>query len=109
MELKRLELETDEIAAWTSIMQSFSYAHPQGVVHQAIKPHNCLINRSGQLVLADFGLSRQNPVMRGETIISYTRTKATLAFSAPEQFTGEAPVPAHDIYALGAPLYSLAS
>lgn len=101
-------LDPGTVAAWAGeLCAALDYAHRQGVVHQDVKPHNCLIDRSGKLVLADFGLSRPSTYRIGQTEVFHTRGKGTLGFSAPEQFTGSAPCPAHDVYAFGATLFYL--
>jgi serine/threonine protein kinase len=101
-------LEPAMVAGWAGeLCAALDHAHRQGVVHQDVKPHNCLIDRSGKLVLADFGLSRPSTYQIGQTEVFHTRGQGTPGFSAPEQFTGSAPCPAHDVYAFGATLFYL--
>lgn len=36
-----------------------SYIHNKGIIHRDIKPENLLVNKSGKLVLADFGFATE--------------------------------------------------
>ncbi len=85
------------------VAAALNYAHRQGVVHRAVSPHTILITRSGQALLADFGLpllycqggSQRAPFGRAE-------------YTAPELLADAGTAsPASDIYSLGVVLYEL--
>jgi cyclin-dependent kinase len=74
------------------ILQSFlyqlltgvAYCHHHRVLHRDLKPPNLLINREGQLKLADFGLARAF----GIPVRSYTHEVVTLWYRAPDVLLG---------------------
>ena len=111
------------VGVMAQICQALTAAHQQGVIHRDLKPSNLLVNlrsperemfqQSGQmpktlsnatLKIADFGIAKA---------IAESKSTLTNAFSgtpgymAPEQFRGEAPSPATDVYALGVMSYEL--
>ena len=47
--------EFNEIFVLT-LAEALQHAHESGIVHRDLKPGNILLNRSGKLYLADFGL-----------------------------------------------------
>ncbi|MFI4876189.1 MAG: serine/threonine protein kinase [Blastopirellula sp. JB062] len=83
-------------------------AAEQGIVHRDIKPENVLINASGEVKVADFGLSRvmsQNG--EGLNLTEIGVTLGTPLYMSPEQVEGK-PVDARsDIYSLGVTIYHL--
>ncbi len=90
------------------VCEGLSYAHGKGVVHRDIKPENLLIDRSGNVKIADFGLAR---IVRGDSRESLRLTMSNMAlgtpfYMAPEQMEGAAAVDGRaDLYALGVVLY----
>ena len=58
--------------------------HDTGYLHRDLKPPNLLINREGQLKLADFGLARAF----GIPVRSYTHEVVTLWYRAPDVLMG---------------------
>ncbi len=88
--------------------EALEHAHACGVIHRDIKPSNLLVDSSGKLWLADFGLARIESeidlTMSGDML-------GTLRYMSPEQTRGVRAVLDHrtDIYSLGVTLYELLS
>ena len=60
------------------------YCHGRRVIHRDLKPQNLLIDRDGNLKIADFGLARAFGVPLG----TYTHEVVTLWYRAPEILLG---------------------
>ena len=48
----------EALAIVPQICDALQYAHDQGIVHRDIKPENILLNKAGQVKIADFGLAK---------------------------------------------------
>jgi hypothetical protein len=97
------------------IAQGLRYLHerkPQPVVHRDLKPQNLLIDGSGHVKIADFGLAKvidqvklksmdENYVMTGET--------GSYRYMAPEVFRHEKYSEKVDVYAFGILLFQFTS
>eukprot|EP00986_Skeletonema_menzelii_P006223 scaffold2344_cov149-Skeletonema_menzelii.AAC.8 len=68
----------------TLLLMGVAYCHHHRVLHRDLKPPNLLINREGQLKLADFGLARAF----GIPVRSYTHEVVTLWYRAPDVLMG---------------------
>ncbi|MEV6562039.1 protein kinase [Nocardia sp. NPDC051756] len=76
-------------------------AHRAGLVHRDVKPSNIVVHSSGFAYLIDFGIAHGI----GQTAVTTTGLAiGTLAYMAPERFTGKADARA-DVYSLGCVLY----
>ncbi|MEY4669646.1 MAG: hypothetical protein RL518_2345 [Pseudomonadota bacterium] len=86
------------------IMRGLSAIHSVGVIHRDLKPANIIMDDSGKLKIADFGIARGGASMitadSGEII-------GTITYLAPETLLGEEATAAVDYYALGAIVYQL--
>ena len=52
-------LPEEKVREWSlQILEAMVYAHGQGVMHRDIKPANILIDKDGNVKLADFGLAK---------------------------------------------------
>ena len=95
------------IATWIAqAAEAMSYAHDSGILHRDIKPGNLLLDSSGRIWIADFGLARI------EADVTMTMTGdllGTLRYMSPEQALGRRVLidQRTDIYALGMTLYEL--
>lgn len=84
-------------SALRGIVEGLAGLHAQGLVHRDVKPSNIKIDKSGRLVLLDFGVT----VARSDTD---SELAGTYAYMAPEQAMGEV-TPASDWYAVGVMLF----
>lgn len=66
------------------IVQGMKFCHERRVLHRDLKPQNLLIDRTGIIKLADFGLARAFSVPNRV----YTHEVVTLWYRAPEVLLG---------------------
>jgi serine/threonine protein kinase len=92
------------LAVVPPLCDALQYAHERGIVHRDIKPENLLMDRAGNLKVADFGLAK----MLGTAAAGDERPVGTPHYMAPEQSADPANVDSRaDIYALGVVIYEL--
>ncbi|MEZ4454887.1 MAG: serine/threonine-protein kinase, partial [Nannocystaceae bacterium] len=89
--------------AWM-VCEGLAAAHAAGVVHRDLKPANILVERSGRVILTDFGIAR---AFAGDNAARTQGSVGTLVYMAPEQVTGESSDPRTDLYAVGLLLYEM--
>ncbi len=109
------------------VCEALQYAHDHGIVHRDIKPENLLLDKSGRIKIADFGIAKlvarhsdvesdapepTDTAGRSQppdsTLESRATTAGTPGYMAPEQKTSPQRADSRaDIYSLGVVLYEL--
>ncbi len=94
-------------AALAQLVRGVRALHAAGLLHLDLKPSNVLVDRSGRVVVLDFGLVRPMADPAANTLDTDvdTSVSGTPASMAPEQFTGEGIRAPADWYAVGLMLY----
>jgi eukaryotic-like serine/threonine-protein kinase len=94
------------------ITMAVEHAHNQLVLHRDLKPSNVLVTNDGQVKLLDFGIAGVLDDASAEPMTKLTQLTGrgmTLEYASPEQVTGDATMPASDVYSLGVLLFHLAT
>jgi serine/threonine-protein kinase len=87
------------------VAEALHLAHSHRIIHRDVKPSNLLVDRKGNLALADFGIAKALEV-DGQTLTGTGMGVGTPEYMAPEQWKGEA-TPQTDVYSLGVVLYEM--
>ncbi|MQM15577.1 hypothetical protein Taro_048523 [Colocasia esculenta] len=64
------------------VLKGLAYLHAQKIVHRDIKPSNLLVNRSGEIKISDFGVSK----VMTRTLTPCDSYVGTCAYMSPERF-----------------------
>jgi hypothetical protein len=104
--IKRGRLMPSESArVLKDVADALDYAHRQGVIHRDVKPQNVLLDDSGRVYLADFGIAK---IVESSAHMTQTgMITGTPQYMAPEQALGKSIDKTIDIYALGIVAYEL--
>ncbi len=108
----------EALAIVPQICEALQFAHDSGIVHRDIKPENILLDKKGQVKIADFGVAKliaESLTEAAEEIAAVpgelTEAGSTLGtpqYMAPEQIKNSAEVDHRaDIYSLGVVFYQM--
>ncbi|MGO8836376.1 MAG: protein kinase domain-containing protein [Limisphaerales bacterium] len=105
----------EALAIVPPLCDALQFAHERGIVHRDIKPENILLDKTGRVKVADFGIARMlgNGLGEngGETASPQNVTQSVLGtpgYIAPEQQSDPKRVDSRaDIYSLGVVFYEM--
>jgi len=80
-------------------------AHAEGVVHRDLKPQNIMIDKTGRIIVMDFGIART--MEHGAGMTNTGALIGTPDYMSPEQVMGEHVDSRSDLFALGIIFYQL--
>ena len=94
-------------AALLQLIEGVDALHSAGVLHRDIKPSNVLVDRSGRVVLLDFGLAM--PILSADAGTLSVQPAGTVAYMSPEQcrIGSSKLTAASDWYSVGVLAYQL--
>lgn len=87
-----------------SVCDALHVAHSKGLVHRDVKPENILLNRNGEVKVADFGIAI---VADADRTSPGGMIPGTLRYLSPEQARGSEATAVSDLWAAGAVLSEL--
>ncbi len=97
-----------EIAEAVGIMEQaacgLAAAHREGIIHRDLKPGNIMCEKSGRVVVMDFGLAR---TFEGDGMTRAGAMMGTIEYMSPEQAQGLEVTASSDIFTFGLILYEL--
>ncbi|PYO94044.1 MAG: hypothetical protein DMD62_07230 [Gemmatimonadetes bacterium] len=96
------------------VADALAYAHSHDIVHRDIKPDNILLDKSGHVLVTDFGIAKAAQAAKekksgGSTLTSEGTVVGTPEYMSPEQAAGDPLDGRSDIYSLGVVLYQMLS
>ena len=104
---KRYLSNEQAMLIFTEVCRGLLYAHEHGVIHRDIKPANILISHTGQVKIADFGISTFKEG-GDDGLTKAGASFGTPSYMSPEQFDDTKSVDNRaDIYSMGVLLYEL--
>lgn len=96
-------LDLDEAAAVVaSVSEALEFAHENQVLHLDVKPDNILIDRSGHVMVTDFGISELAGIAGYDTAQG-----GTIGYMPPEQITGAEMDERTDEWAFASVIYEM--
>jgi serine/threonine-protein kinase len=97
--------EAETVCIVEQVAEALVWAADRKVVHRDLKPSNIRIDRSGRVVVLDFGIAKAGDVPSALT--TQGETPGTPYYMSPEQIRGEPCEPPSDLYSLGVVFFEL--
>ena len=85
-----------------AVLETLAAAHAVGIVHRDVKPANVMVEESGRVRLADFGIAA---ILDDPKVTTSGAIAGSPCYMAPEQALNERVGPAADLWSLAATLY----
>lgn len=97
-----------ELALFVAVetLRGLACAHEGGIVHRDVKPQNVMVTRSGEVKVADFGISKTSQMTR---LTQTGSVIGTPAYMSPEQATASRLDARSDLFSVGVMLHEALS
>ena len=102
-EKKKLQPE-EAVEIMQQVCRALEAAHSVGVIHRDLKPQNIMRDKTGRILVMDFGLARS---LEGEGMTQTGALVGTMEYMSPEQALGEELGERSDLFTLGLIFYEL--
>ncbi len=94
----------ESVEIMQQVCRALEAAHTVGVIHRDLKPQNIMRDKTGRILVMDFGLAR---TLEGEGMTQSGALVGTMEYMSPEQALGKPLDQRSDIYALGLIFYEM--
>jgi Flp pilus assembly protein TadD/predicted Ser/Thr protein kinase len=102
---QRVKLDAAEaVEIMEQVTGGLAAAHREGIIHRDVKPANIMRDKSGRVVVMDFGLAR---TFSGDGMTNAGTMLGTMEYMSPEQAQGLDVKASSDIFTVGLILYEL--
>ena len=93
------------------VSDALAYAHSHDIVHRDIKPDNILLDKTGHVLVTDFGIAKAAQAAQGDKGSTQLTSEGVIIgtpqYMSPEQAAGDTVDGRSDIYSLGIVLYQM--
>ena len=100
---KKLEVH-EAVEIMEQVASGLAAAHREGIIHRDLKPANIMRDKTGRVVVMDFGLAR---TFSGDGMTQTGMMLGTMEYMSPEQAQGMDVKASSDIFTVGLILYEL--
>jgi len=95
---------SEAVEIMLQVCRALEAAHSVGVIHRDLKPQNIMRDRTGRILVMDFGLAR---TLEGGGMTQSGALVGTMEYMSPEQALGKPLDQRSDIFALGLIFYEM--
>ena len=103
LEKKKLAPE-EAVEIMQQVCRALEAAHSVGIIHRDLKPQNIMRDKTGRVLVMDFGLAR---TLEGDGMTQTGALVGTMDYMSPEQALGKDLDQRSDLFALGLIFYEL--
>jgi tetratricopeptide (TPR) repeat protein/predicted Ser/Thr protein kinase len=101
---KRKFSQEESVEIIQQVCRALEAAHSVGVIHRDLKPQNIMRDKTGRILVLDFGLAR---TLEGDGMTQSGALLGTMEYMSPEQAMGKPLDQRSDIFALGLIFYEM--
>ena len=95
---------SEAVEIMQQVCRALEAAHRVGVIHRDLKPQNIMRDKTGRIVVMDFGLAR---TLEGDGMTQSGALVGTMEYMSPEQALGKHLDQRSDLFALGLIFYEM--